>query len=565
MKQITSKDELLEALRSECVVTWSFSDTERILSTDETMTNKVYNSVQDIYKHLYLQNFDSKLPDSFFVKIGSPEWNALTNDEDIINATITEDNFWLWREALRAWNGTYKIPDFLRVLQKRKLIQPGYNLHAVHVSTEDPTMVAYTPSLEYGKRDRQVRVKVGKYLHKYYSDVLSSEEIRDIANAAKPFELQWAETQEHMRHVYENGPGSCMSGKCWDHLRGHHPVDVYVGQFKLAYLERTKDYIVARGLVHIASKSYVRLYGDEADTLHAMLSNEGYEKANNWDGAKVRRIHLNNDRYVMPYIDGSARTILPIDDDPHHFVLTDEDNEDYDESAYCDSTGGYVDLASGARYSCDCCGGRFRDEDSLHYSEYRDTTIGDCCIASYRWAFVGPRGARDWVHEDDCTYCESDQEYYSDEYRDRAGLVETPSGDWYHLDDCVEDITGDYICADDAVDVGENEYGDTQYIHDREFDPHLIISLDPTNQGRIVAVYHPDYMPEDEVEAMEEQTYTTTDFGVRIGTEYESLGQLLLAYGPEHMFKNRRVFHFYWDLYTLQSMYKSMNKLPVAA
>ena len=52
---------------------------------------------------------------------------------------------------------------------------PHYMLHYLHWSVKDPEMVAYTPSIEYGIRDRQVRVRLGRYLSKHFGHVLSEK------------------------------------------------------------------------------------------------------------------------------------------------------------------------------------------------------------------------------------------------------------------------------------------------------------------------------------------------------------------------------------------------------
>lgn len=70
-------------------------------------------------------------------------------------------NNWQQREQQRLMDGTYKpIP--------LPLDYPAS--HYVHLSTAktEEDYVAYTPSDEYGKRDRQVRLKFGRYLHKTF-------------------------------------------------------------------------------------------------------------------------------------------------------------------------------------------------------------------------------------------------------------------------------------------------------------------------------------------------------------------------------------------------------------
>jgi hypothetical protein len=53
--------------------------------------------------------------------------------------------------------------------------------HFVHVSTHDPRMIAYTETADKGRRDIQTRVKPGKYLKRYFGDMLSDDQIREWA------------------------------------------------------------------------------------------------------------------------------------------------------------------------------------------------------------------------------------------------------------------------------------------------------------------------------------------------------------------------------------------------
>src|SRR5574337_326098 len=51
-----------------------------------------------------------------------------------------------------------------------------------HVSVDDPTKLAFTENLDKLERDIQTRMKPGRFLQRYFSDVLSEQEIREWAH-----------------------------------------------------------------------------------------------------------------------------------------------------------------------------------------------------------------------------------------------------------------------------------------------------------------------------------------------------------------------------------------------
>ena len=93
---------------------------------------------------------------------------------------------------------------------------PHYMLHYLHWSVKDPEMVAYTPSIEYGIRDRQVRVRLGRYLSKHFGHVLSEKKRLELvekhnATALANCKFHIAMTPGRIETVYTRGPTSCMA------------------------------------------------------------------------------------------------------------------------------------------------------------------------------------------------------------------------------------------------------------------------------------------------------------------------------------------------------------------
>ena len=92
---------------------------------------------------------------------------------------------------------------------------PHYMLHYLHWSVKDPEM-AYTPSIEYGIRDRQVRVRLGRYLSKHFGHVLSEKKRPELvekhnATALANCKFHIAMTPGRIETVYTRGPTSAWA------------------------------------------------------------------------------------------------------------------------------------------------------------------------------------------------------------------------------------------------------------------------------------------------------------------------------------------------------------------
>lgn len=78
--------------------------------------------------------------------------------------------------------------------------------HYAHVSIKDAALVAFTESPAKGVADRQMVMRPGKYLTKYYGHCLTALEITELATkfAAEfnPCALRFAETADEIEEVY---------------------------------------------------------------------------------------------------------------------------------------------------------------------------------------------------------------------------------------------------------------------------------------------------------------------------------------------------------------------------
>ena len=317
---------------------------------------------------------------------------------------LTNPPDWFAREQLRFQNGDYDPvpwPDHLTQY-------PG---HFLHLSTETPGNVAFTQSDRHGEADRQTTVKPGRYLTKYFPDLLSPEVARLaglISAKQKPSELFIARTREEISHVYINGPSSCMSSG-FSNLHAH-PSEVYAGpDTAVAYIKGSADRIVGRTVIRTNEPlGYMRLYGDDVRLLEALESN-GYGEAVSFEGCRLLRINRNDEEIIAPYVDGgdtSCARYSPMAADLCDKYLTLSDDGEVELT----STSGYVDITT---YECSECESYVDSED--HHSH------------------------------DGCIYCNQ----------------------CYH-DIFVDDFDGNTIRRVEAIEV-QNRYG-TAYIHGDDLD-----------------------------------------------------------------------------------------------
>lgn len=213
---------------------------------------------------------------------------------------------WAFREQVRIALGFYELSSVLSDLNE---IRPIFS----HISKEDRNLVAYTPSAEAGKADKQIRTSLGRLLTKEFP-LFAEDHIRKLVekhNAEVNFEILWAEGEEIAKLYDEFGSvGACMSGKSW---QKHKPAEAYdAPNIKLAYCKDSEGQITGRTLVFTPSeddKRYIRLYGNPA--LRHALAREGF-KVGNWVGAKFKALELSPKSgsdiktFRIPYLDADG-------------------------------------------------------------------------------------------------------------------------------------------------------------------------------------------------------------------------------------------------------------------
>lgn len=218
--------------------------------------------------------------------------------------------WWLARENARIQVGVYEVSSIMNVINSSWAVQ-----YAVHISTTDRNMVAYTPSTEAGEADKQVTTTFGRFLRKHFI-TLTDNQIQDLEqlHRGEVFAVfKTAKTKEEIERVYRNmvGDSACMrySSEHFGFEYGVHPSNVYAAPgIGVAYTEDESGAIKSRAVVYVnpkdaSDKRFVRLYGDPV--LGRLLLGDGYAMKS-LTGVNIRRVRRDptGTEYVVPYLDG---------------------------------------------------------------------------------------------------------------------------------------------------------------------------------------------------------------------------------------------------------------------
>ena len=371
---------------------------------------------------------------------------------------------------------------------------PTRILHAVHVSHDDPAQVAYTPSEAYLLRDRQTRVKPGRYLAQFFgpgseNPVLTEAEVKYWADrqvaASKPVELRFIanDDPDGWEWVYENGPMSCMRYNRDDRylasgLYGEdHPVRIYAhpdNDLALAFImvpgkaydrdleaEYYEELIAARTIVNTEAKTYHRVYGaNDNDTyrsaLRAALELAGYQHSDHVLEGQKLRIHKYNGSLVCPYLDGEYSNV-----EVHSYYLV--------VGRYGMDGQNSCGLLEDNRCQCDCCDGYF-DEDDLTCVEWKDQRVcQDCLDINYTYAYTGRY--QEWVPDSESLYRYKGDTYTGESLDYHDLRICDDCDEVMSLDDMVELHDNSYVCRDhtELCEVTDEWYLSSD-LSDTEFD-----------------------------------------------------------------------------------------------
>ena len=113
---------------------------------------------------------------------------------------------------------------------------------------------------------------------------------------------------------------------------------------------------------------------------------------------------------------------------------------------------------------CDDCGDGIDEGDAIGIGYHQDGVICQCCSDNYREA-IGRGGRRYWLHADECSYIDSQNDYYADEYLSENDIYECEySNEYHHLDDLVHTSWG-YIHHDYATLLDHEDEDGNNYAH----------------------------------------------------------------------------------------------------
>ncbi len=212
-------------------------------------------------------------------------------------------------------------------------------------------LLAYYQSPEKRARNIRTPIKPGKYLQKFFADILSADEIREAAlvwsNHFALREVIITQDADDIEKAYTGRyNGSCMCFSSGSYAGPVHPARVYAGpDLGIAYIGDLEEGVDGRVLVWPDKKLYYpKFYGD-TERLEASLRAKGFSRGTSSDfvGARIQRIPFGDtgEDFVAPYVD-------PVDHakDDGSFLILDSYGE-----VYLRNTSG----VSAEMFECDHC------------------------------------------------------------------------------------------------------------------------------------------------------------------------------------------------------------------
>jgi hypothetical protein len=356
---------------------------------------------------------------------------------------------WINRERNKFDDGPYRqVPAFDDWRTYKLNRYPEHFLHVAIESAKDgPLMVAYTPNDDYGRKNRQVRVKPGRYLAKFYPDFPNEARVEWTAKIEAIREREIMKITTDPREICtiyrQTTIGSCMDGTHnFDNLPDW-PTAVYgaPGDLALAYLGPVGN-ASARSVVWPDKKVHTSIYGEDANRLQNLLRAAGYSRGY-FKGAKIRKIKT-SEGFLMPFVDGAE--YARVSGCGEFLVLGDDGG--YSAKQTC----GYAYAEESETYTCDQedCDNEVDEDGDTCRSCRDDSWVCQSCDRRFFNDYGAPNGERD-------NYC---LECWENEIVRCADC-----GDTFHPDDaftyserCSRNNDGvrDYCGAcDDRADCGE--------------------------------------------------------------------------------------------------------------
>lgn len=327
-------------------------------------------------------------------------WRNYYGDERITRH-VARRATWREREQACFAEGCY-LPPIWQFEPFWRSRSPALIDHFAHVSVDEPEMIAFTEDPVKGEADRQTRMKPGRYLKRFFGDMLPEKRIAYLAEwfvtGAKPAVskdggMELATTVDAIVDVYRASVSSCMkSMSC---------VRVYAaGDLAVACWRDAEGDIQARCLCWPSRGVYGRIYPEASDDDYALaliqvMERQGWVHVrvhdDGFEGARLRKAVDSRGDYVMPYLDLG----YGVNDAGDCWVMA--ANGEY----VCDNTDGTLGPEA-AGWTCDRCGeamdecdasytvhvriveGEARDEREYCYACQQTETF-HCCWSSDRF------------------------------------------------------------------------------------------------------------------------------------------------------------------------------------
>ena len=405
---------------------WLIIDWSKIAKTNEFMNeDRVVN--HPLYKRTISNSFDRILP-SEIVKDGSSQ--------------------------------QFKLHQMRNISMFARLNWISNTFHFIHVSVQDPSQIAYYPTLRDLREGREVRTKLGRYLNKYKEFFgITEDEVKKISDTY----LAEIRSRQGWKVDYR---GECDPDGWWESYYGDSQVNSCMvndyceegiktythpkSDLRLYYLYKahgTDKYrtTIARAITR--GKKYVRVYPDpnsvaEGQYLKNWLESNGFELDREClDGALLlpTRHEEYPSEFYVPYVDGEYQSadLITIDySDPTDFM--------YGNSIE------YLQICSGGQYELDRTNGHTGEDDDEedhgycadcdareHFDNLRYIDrIGDVCDHCIDMNYIWVECEEEYYRDDDVIRCESDSEYYPlDNYEDHDIHMDEYLGAYYHIDD----------------------------------------------------------------------------------------------------------------------------------
>ena len=404
----------------------------------EKVCKKVYKIDESLhFNPLCTDSYIFRETDHFITKtVRIKDPRLLWNDQNLKNLA-TEPYPYTPATTIVETKSIYKeIPPEVQVLMfKYGFIPPSE--HFLHIPIHDKSKVSYTESEEKGERDRQAVQRIGRYLNKYSG--MTEPQIAEISAVYRKAvlgeaEIKFARTREEIRHVYENGPSSCMGHGVYKFntkVKGEkiHPCEVYATpDVSVAYMERDSR-ITARVVCNEIEKTFNNIYGDSV-LFEPALRDLGYT-VGDLEGCSLLLLRNDDGKIICPYIDGERSVTV------------------YDDRLEVSSDGDYeASSEHGVLYTSTCtcshCEDQFNEDDGRDIRG--DFVCEGCLDENYTAAYTGSE--YEYTQEDVYTYNHS---WYTQEGLDYHALILLEDGNVISQEDAVwSEIDEQYYDPDDV-------------------------------------------------------------------------------------------------------------------